>query len=124
MDYQCLLICLISEMILLWVDDWIDIDQYHSKYEVVTFRSFVVESPEESQINLDDALFGMSFGETFSRLKDGISHYFGVSSDSICLFWNNARLDEEDTPETVGMAGTDVKHEDLEIHIKPTNIET
>ena len=65
MDYQCLLICLISEMILLWVDDWIDIDQYHSKYEVVTFRSFVVESPEESQINLDDALFGMSFGETF-----------------------------------------------------------
>ena len=47
-----------------------------------------------------------------------------MSSDSICLFWNNARLDEEDTPETVGMAGTDVKHEDLEIHIKPTNIET
>ena len=111
-------------MILLWVDDWIDIDQYHSKYEVVTFRSFVVESPEESQINMDDALFGMSFGETFNRLKDGISHYFGVSSNSICLFWNNARLDEEDTPATVGMAGTDLKHEDLEIHIKPNIIET
>ena len=111
-------------MILLYVDDWINIDQYYEKCEVVTFRSFVVESPEEIQTNMDDALFGMSFGETFTRLKRGISHYFGLSSESISLFWNNARLEEEDTPETVGMAGTDLKHENLEIHIKPNNIET
>ena len=116
-------IYLISEMILLYVDDWVNIDQYYSKYEVVTFRSFVVESPEDSQINMDDALFGMTFSENFKRLKDGLSHYFGLNCYHICLFWDNARLDDEDTPETVGMAGTDEKHEELEIHIKPNVIE-
>ena len=98
--------------------------KYYSKCEVVTFRSIVVERPEEINIHMDDALFGMSFGETFNRLKGGISNYFGLSSANISLFWNNARLDEEDTPETVGMAGTDLKLEDLEIHIKPNSIET
>jgi hypothetical protein len=118
-----ILIYLISEMILLYVDDWINIEQYYSKYEVVTFRSCVVESPEESQINMDDALFGMTFGENFKMLKDGISHYFGSNSEHVCLFWDNAMLDDEDTPETVGMAGTDSKHEELEIHIKANFIE-
>ena len=64
-------------MILLCVDDWINID------EVVTFRSSVVERPEEVQINMDDALFGMSFGETFKRLKRGISHYFATESGNM-----------------------------------------
>ena len=111
-------------MILLYVDDWINIDEYYLKYEVVTFRSSVVERPEEVQINMDDALFGMSFGETFKRLKRGISHYFGLGGENISLFWNNAHLDDEDTHELVGMAETDLKHEDLEIHIKPNIIET
>ena len=113
------MIILISEMILLYVDDWLNIEQYYSKYEVVTFRSIVVECPEESQINMDDALFGMTFGENFKRLMHGISHYFSLDSGHVCLFWENYRLDDEDTPETVGMAGTDAKHEELEIHIKP-----
>ena len=110
-------------MILLYVDDWVNIDQYYSKYEVITFRSFVVESPEEIQINMDDALFGMTFGESFRKLKEGLSHYFGWKCEHISLFWDNARLDEEDTPEIVGMAGTDEKHEVLEIHNKPNIIE-
>ena len=64
---------------------------------------------------MEDALFGMTFGENFKRIN-GLSHYSCLNSEHICLFWDNARLDDEDTPETVGMAGTDAKHEECEIH--------
>ena len=110
-------------MILLCVDNWIRIDEYYSKHEVVTFRHHLVVSPEENEIDMDDAAFGMTFNETFKRLKDGICHYLGMESENLRLYWDKAILNDEDTPETLGMEATDMKSEELEIHIKTEKIE-
>ena len=111
-------------MILITVDDWIPL-YTGAQYDFVSFRHILVVSPlEENQINMDDALFGMSFGETFDRLKGGIARYCGLDTNNICLFWNNCELNDEDTPETVGMEAAVSKNEELTIHIVSQKIET
>ena len=110
-------------MILLCVDHWIHIAEFYSKHEVVTFKHHLVVSPGENEIDMGDAAFGMTFCETFKKLKDGICHYLGMGSENVLLYWENAILNDEDTPETLGMQATYIKSEELDIHIKTENIE-
>ena len=109
-------------MILLCVDDWVNLDETLQE-ELVEFIHKLSVRPGASPSNLDDACFGMSCFETFMRLKTGLAYHFNVNESNISLFWEDYQLQDEDTPEDIGMKLGIEKCEELFIHIDGYDIE-
>ena len=113
-------ICL--DMILLCVDHWVNLDE-EFQVELVEFIHKLFLRPGALPSNLDDSCFGMSCFEPFKRLKSGLAYHFNVNESKISLFWENNELQDEETPEDIGMEIGIVKREELHIHIDGYEIE-
>ena len=98
------------------VDDWFQLI-WGAEYENIQFDASVFENPlERFHMNLDEALFGMRSRDLFRSLKNGIGNFCRLDTRTICLYWNDEELLDEDTPSLIGMEIAAIKIEDLAIH--------
>ena len=109
-------------MILLCIDHWVNLHEAFQE-EIIEFIHKLFLRPGASPSNLDDCCFGMSCFEPFKQLRSGLAYHFNVNESKISLFWEDYELQDEETPEDIGMEIGIVKREELHIHIDGYDIE-